>query len=435
MTYEEASAFIADAAKYKISLGLDSERRLLHELGDPQEKLSCIHIAGTNGKGSVLSYLAGILTEAGYTVGCYISPSVVTYREKMQVNGQMIREQEFADIMTEVMEAAGRMVLAGEKHPTQFELETAAAFLYFHEKKCDYVVLETGMGGRLDATNVAGDVPVGILTSISMDHMKFLGDTLEAIAGEKAGIIKPGMDVIYLRQKPKVNKVIEKNAAVKNAAVYPADQSDIRILEESFRGQVFSYKDYGKVRIRMAGTVQPMNAALAICAADALRRRGARISGEAVLAGLYKVHWPGRFDVLSERPVLIADGAHNPDAAVHLSEALGRYFPDKHLTGIMGVFKDKDYVQITEIMAPLFERVITISPPDVNRALPAAELRKCMEEHGVKAECAGSLSEAVTRARKYAGTDGVIVAFGTLSYMGELLQLMEHEERGNRDER
>lgn len=435
MTYKEASAYIADAARYKISLGLSSERRILEEMGDPQKELNCIHIAGTNGKGSVLAYLAGILREAGYTVGCYISPSVVTYREKIQVNGEMISEEDFADVMTRVRDAAERMVLAGEKHPTQFELETAAAFLYFYEKKCDYCILETGMGGRLDATNVLDFVSVGILTSISMDHMNFLGDTIEAIAGEKAGIIKPGMDVIYLKQRPEVNEVIE-NAATENGAVtYPVSPDEIQILEDSFRGQRFSYDTFDNLSIRMAGVVQPLNASLAICAAKALNRRGAEITDEAISDGIRKVLWPGRFGVLSEEPILIADGAHNPDAALYLAESLEHYFPGKCLTGIMGVFKDKDYEKIIDILGPLFERVITVAPPDANRALSAAELKSCMERHGIISECADNLPDAVEKARSYSGSDGIIVAFGTLSYMGELLRIIEHEKKGSRDER
>jgi dihydrofolate synthase/folylpolyglutamate synthase len=432
MTYQEASAWLADAAKYKISLGLDSERSLLHYLGDPQEELTFVHIAGTNGKGSVLAYLASILTEAGYRTGTYSSPAVVEELETIRIDQEMISEEAYAAVLTQVAEAAGKMVQSGEKHPTKFELETAAAVLYFREQQCDYVVLETGMGGRLDATNVMTRVPVGILTSVSMDHRAFLGDTLEIIASEKAGIIKDGMDVVYLEQDPAVNAVIQNKINEMEAAGYPVRSGDICYEQESLTGQTFSWRTYENLELSMTGVVQPVNAALAVQAALCLQEKGAEISDSAIRSGLKQMQWPGRFQILSGQPLILADGAHNPDAVRCLAESVKRYIPDRRLICIMGVFADKDYKTMCSIMGPLADMVITTTPPNRERALPAASLAECMREYCSHTEAAGSLEEALSKAiekaEMYAGDTGAILAFGSLSYLGDFLRLNRERE-------
>lgn len=429
MTYKEARVYLDKVSKYGSVLGLDAIRALLCELGNPQKDLDFVHIAGTNGKGSVLAYTSTILREAGYRTGRYISPTVVSYLERIQVDGKWISENDFADLVEEVQKAMVRIESKGEVIPTVFEAETAIAFLYFKKMNCDLVVLETGLGGALDATNIIENTKVCAFTSISRDHMGFLGNTLEQIAGTKAGIIKPGCSVVTSRQKPEVIDILSRRASELMCPMYREDSGKAEILEESFKGQRFSYEKWKDIRISLAGRHQIVNAVTALGVVKALCDRGYDISGEAVRKGFEKTLWPGRFTCLGKNPLFIIDGAHNEEAALWLEESVKRYFPGRRILFIMGMFKDKEYRKITRIMAPLAAEIYTVDLPDSDRTLSAAALKKEAEAYCSHVEAMEDVKSAVRAACASAGKDDIVLAFGSLSYLGKIMELQSSDSK------
>lgn len=433
VTYKEARVYLDNVSKYGSVLGLDTIRNLLHELGDPQDALSFIHIAGTNGKGSVLAYLSSIFCAAGYRTGRYISPTVMGYLERIQIDGRWISEDVFAELVEEVQKAVARMEAEGKQSPTVFEIETAIAFLYFKRAHCDLVVLETGLGGALDATNIVSNVKAAVFTSISRDHMGVLGNTLEEIAANKAGIIKPGCMVISSAQEPEVHEVIKKCAEEKGCSLIFTEPEKIQIEKETYRGQTFSYKGTEALSIRLAGRHQLFNAITAWETAYALE-----IPEDVIRQGLYKAEWIGRFTTICEEPLFLVDGAHNADAAKRLRESLETYFPGKRLICIMGVFRDKEYEEIAKIMLPLAKQVYTVNLPDTERTLLAGHLKQTLDELAAKeglsvqVQAAGAVETAVKLAAADAKNEDTILAFGSLSYLGEVIRCAENilGERG-----
>lgn len=420
MTYEEARAFIAETATYGYRLGLDSIREMLRRLGNPQDELKFIHIAGTNGKGSVLAYTSTVLKAAGYKVGRYISPTIFSYRERIQVNEQYISREDLTRLTEQIYEAGQSMVADGLLHPTCFEVETVLAFLYFREQKCDLVVLETGMGGLTDATNVVKTTLISALVSISMDHMGYLGDTLAEIAAMKAGIIKPNTMVVSAKQQPEAAQVIEKTCEENGCRLTVVDKDAICNVTYGYERQVFDYKSHKGLEIGLAGAYQIENAALAVDVIDTLAGLGYEVSEEALRKGLKSTVWNGRFTIVDRNPLFILDGAHNRDAADRLKETLELYFKEKRLIFIMGVLADKEYEYIVSQLAPLADEIFTIMTPDNPRALPAEELAKTVSVYNPNVAPANGLKDAVARARAEARPEDVVVAFGSLSHLGEL---------------
>lgn len=428
MNYEEARAFIDDTVKYGYVLGLDTERELLKRLGNPQDGLKFVHIAGTNGKGSTLAYISTILKEAGYKVGRYLSPTIFDYRERIQVNEEYITKEAVARLAGQVAEAGQQMLAEGLHHPTAFEVETAMAFLYFREMKCDIVVLECGMGGLTDATNVVKTTEVSVFAEIGMDHMGFLGNTVEQIAGVKAGIIKHDTIAVSAPQRPEVRGVLERTCAEQHTEYREVQKTDIRDVTYEFENQTFTYRDYAKLKPGLTGSWQIDNAALAVEAVQALRDRGYVISDEALRKGLSETVWQGRFTTVSRHPLFIVDGAHNRDAADRLRETLELYFPEKRKVFIAGVLADKEYDYVMSQLTPLADRVITVMTPNNPRALAADKLAEDVKKYNSHAEAADSLADAVRRARAYAGEDDMILAFGSLSYLGDLIREIRVQE-------
>lgn len=420
MNYKEARVYLDQVSKYGSVLGLDNMRELLVRLGNPQEDLKFIHISGTNGKGSALSYMSTILSGAGLRTGRYISPTLYAYRERIQVDGEMIDRESLAALMTVVKEAVDAMEAEKKGSPTVFEVETALSFLYFKEKKCDIVVLETGLGGTLDATNVVKNTVLEMISSIGMDHMEFLGGTLQEIAENKAGIIKPRTWVVSAEQDPGAAAVIERVCREKECRLSVVDPEAFRDVHYGYDQQTFTYKDWKDVEITLAGTYQVTNAALALEAVEALRKLGYSLTEEQVRKGMKAAFWRGRFSVIHKNPVVIIDGAHNPAAAKVLKDSLETYFQGKNLHFIFGVFADKDYRSVIGMTAPLAKHIITIQTPDNPRALPAEQLRDAVAKVNPSVEAAGSIREAVMKSMENAQKDDVIVAFGSLSFLGEL---------------
>lgn len=432
MTYREARVYLDEMSKYGSVLGLDTIRGLLRELGNPQDDLKFIHIAGTNGKGSVLAYTSTILSEAGYRTGRYVSPTVVSYLERIQVDGRWIPEEKFSELTEKVRDAIARMEAAGEDIPTVFEIETAIAFLYFRERKCDLVVLEAGLGGLLDATNIVENTVCAVFSSISRDHLGMIGNTLEEIAENKAGIIKPGCTVVSARQKPEVRAILLRRAKECGCAYIQAEPGMMKITEEDHRGMKFSYREFRDLKSSLAGKSQADNAAAALEVIRALQKTGWKISIEAVQEGIKKTFWPGRFSCVMEDPVFILDGAHNEDAALRLRESVESYFPGRRLIYIMGVFRDKEYERIAGIMCPLADSVHTVSLPDERRTLSAEDLARTVSRYCVRVRAEESVGQAVSQALQETGSGDVILAFGSLSYLAEVKRLLEKERGAGR---
>lgn len=419
MNYKEARVYLDEVSKYGSVLGLESMRELLRRLGDPQNELKFIHISGTNGKGSVLAYLSTILTGAGYRTGRYISPTLFSYRERIQVDGEYIEKESLARHVTAIAAAAEEMQKAGLPSPTVFEMETALAFLYFKEKRCDIVTLEVGCGGLLDATNVITTTLMEVIASISMDHTDLLGDTLAKIAAQKAGIIKPDTMVVSAQQKSEAAQVIEDTCKEQHCTLQMVDESKISNVHYGAEGQTFSYKTWENVAISLAGSYQIKNAALALEGVEALRKLGYALSNQQVREGLLHTAWRGRFTTLRRDPTVIIDGAHNPAAALELKESLERYFPGKTLYFVMGMFKDKDYAQVIDLTAPLARHIITVETPGNPRAMPARELAEAVGKVNPSVEWADSVAHGVEKALAMAGKEDAVIVFGSLSFLGE----------------
>lgn len=419
MNYEEAREYLDQVSKGGSVLGLDNMRELLKRLENPQDSLKFVHISGTNGKGSVLAYVSTVFKEAGYRTGRYISPTLFSYREKIQVNERFIGREDLARLTAKVKKAAEEMKNSGKGSPTIFEIETALAFLYFVEQKCDIVILETGLGGALDATNVITTSVMEVITSISMDHMEFLGDTLGKIALQKAGIIKPHTAVVSAMQETEAAEVILDVCRKKECICNMVDPKQIEHISYGCDGQSFSYKNWDNIKISLMGSYQIKNAALALEAIEALRERGYQLNDNAVYQGMKKAVWKGRFTIISKEPFIIMDGAHNQAAAEELVRSLKLYYPGKKFYYIFGMFRDKDYHQVIRLTAPLAEYIITVETPENPRALPAEELKKAVAEVNPSVEAAGSLRMAVNQVMEQIDKDAVIVIFGSLSFLGE----------------
>lgn len=424
MNYEEAMNFIQNTNKFGSVLGLDNIRELLERLGNPQDQFRVVHIAGTNGKGSTLAFLAGIFRESGYRAGRYVSPASFSYEERFRINEENISKKDLCFYMEKIKNVAEEMVKDGLSHPTMFEIETALSFLYFLDKKVDVVLLETGMGGRLDATNVVKKPIATVIASIGMDHMQFLGDTLEKIASEKAGIIKEGCPVISYDNTKEVNEVIKNKAKQMHAKVTFVNSAGIRVLQESLNGESFSYRSsdgrwYEKIEIPLLGRHQINNAALALETLNVIKNYYC-ISDFQTEDGMRKTIWRGRIEILEREPMVICDGAHNPDGAKSLLSFLQNNFTNQRLIYIMGVLSDKDYEQMVQILAPAADKIYTVAP-DNPRALSSRELCNCISKYHQNVEERQRLAECLSEVRQKAEKDDVIIICGTLSFQNELI--------------
>lgn len=425
MKYDEAMEYISSLSKYGIVPGLDSIKELCRRLGNPQDELKFIHIAGTNGKGSTLAYLSTVLRKAGYKVGKYVSPAIRCYEERIQVNEKMITKKSLCEEMEHMRDICDEMVRDGFHHPTPFEVETAMAFDYFLKKGCDVVVLETGMGGRMDATNIIKTTLVSVIASISMDHMQFLGDTLEKIAREKAGIIKEGSKVVVLSQKPEVMKAVREEAEKNRAEYIVADPTLSKGLKYNINGVKFSYKEYEKIELSLAGKVQVDNGVLALEVIRTLNEGMLKIPEKAVREGLKETLWQGRFSVIGNKPLFVIDGAHNEDAAKKLADSIEMYFTNKKIIYIMGILRDKEYEKIIDLTAKYAQQIITVATPNNKRAMDSIELAEEVMKKNPHVTAAASIEEAVEMAYLFAAKEDVILSFGSLSFLGKVMDEVE----------
>lgn len=457
MTYDEAMKFIKKAEGLGSIPGLETITELLRRIGNPQDELNIIHVAGTNGKGSTISFLSGILAAAGYRTGIYISPVVFSYREKLQIitldhytddfeknkdsnqnnilHVEYISEEDVCRTLEIIKSACNDMTNEGYAHPTVFEIETAMAFLYMKYQQVDFLILETGMGGRLDATNVIRHPVCSILTPVSMDHMQYLGNTLEQIAYEKAGIMKSNSFAVTSLQAPEVLSVFKFKAAELNIPLFTADSSKAENVRYYDGYTTFEYPDankHEKYSIQMLGSYQVQNAITAITTARYMGSMGYAISENAIKSGPGLVRWQGRFEKIAASPDIYIDGAHNEKAALNLRDSIEIYFTNRRLIFIIGVLADKDYQCMLRILAPLADTMITLTP-DNNRALPSYMLAACAKLYCGKVYDERDIEHAIERAYIEAKTGDVIIAFGSLSFLGSLKSIVKarKDERNN----
>lgn len=422
MYYNEAISKINSLMLFGSRPGLDRVLELLEMMGNPQDKLKYVHIAGTNGKGSTSKMISSVLISSGYKTGLFISPFIIDFRERIQINNEMISKQELTRCVEETYPLIEQLKAKGTII-TEFEYITALAFKWYAESECDIVVLETGMGGLLDCTNVVKDTLVSVITSISYDHTAVLGETIEEIATQKSGIIKENSSTVYFRQDEIADKVITDTAKnLDNTLVY-ADEIPIEITEQSIEHTKFIY-DNKELTIHLIGQHQTKNARLALGAIEQLKNNcGFEISDENLITGFAKAEMPARLELLCKEPVVLIDGAHNPNGMEALADAIKQYLPNKKIVCIMGMLKDKDSNSSLEYLDGLIDTVITLEPDN-----PRKQTSKDLAEKAVKffdmVYPMDNFTEAIDKALDIATDDGAVLVCGSLYLASELRPLI-----------
>ena len=422
MTYEEALDFLQTKSEPGSILELETITYLLEELGSPHLNQRFIHIAGTSGKGSTCAFLSSILSASGYKTGLYISPVVLNFNERIQVNGVQISNDELARLVSSIAGAVGRIVSRNCRRPTFFELTTALAFLYFRERRCDIAVLETGLGGRLDATNVIKTPLVAAITNIGLDHTEVLGDTIAQITEQKAGIIKENGTVVLYAQSETVYKIVSDSCRRNAASLKIAPLDTAEITRFSLDGLSFQYGCFSDLELTLTGSYQVKNAAMAVTIAETLMDKGLNINAASIKKGLKSARWPGRFEVMQKNPVVIVDGAHNPQKTEALMESLKALFPLKKISFVVGILSDKDFRSVLHLAAPQAKRFYTISPP-IDRAFDAFDLAaEITNITNLPVSAHASIRSALDRALEDALPEDIICIFGSLYQVGEVLK-------------
>lgn len=410
MNYKEALEYIHGISWTFCKPGLERINELCERLSHPERELKFIHIAGTNGKGSTSAMLDSVLRAAGYKTGLYTSPYIRTFNERMRVGGENISESELAEITAYVRPIADAMT----DKPTEFELITAIALEYFRRAKCDVVIFEAGMGGRLDSTNVIESSLISIITGIALDHVAFLGDTVEKIAAEKAGIIKEGCPVLFGGEYESAYRVIAARAAEMKSEMHRVDRSKLSLRESTLEGTIFDFGEHKNMKISLLGSYQPLNASTVLSALDILSERGMSIPESAIREGLAAARWQARFEIISRDPLVIFDGAHNAEGIAAAVKSIKTYFGDQKVYVLSGVLSDKDYRAIAKDISTVASRAFTMTP-DNPRALAAEDYAAVLRENGVDANAYPSIDDALTAALDAARNEGkALVCLGSL---------------------
>lgn len=455
MNYIEAMDFLEETKKYGSQLGLTSIQNLMAELGNIQDEIPLVHIGGTNGKGSVGAMLSQVLTESGYRVGRFCTPDVFAYEDEFQMNGINIKKERLAQLFTKVKAACEKLVAQGKAHPTRFEVETAAAFLWFYEEKCDIALLEVGMGGATDATNLIRKPLVSVLTSISMDHIRFLGNSLAEIATVKSGIIKSQVPIVTMQQKPEAMEVIKRKAEEMQAELFLADATQVQNVTQIGGRYAFEWKtpmnsnkvcivaDTVKNNIRkdesasdspcitvnlsLCGAFQVENAVCVLNILHILQKKYPKITETVIQQGLSHTTWHGRMEQIGTEPDFYLDGAHNEDAVRKLRKTLDDGFSERRIVYIMGVLADKDYEKMIAMMFQPGDHVYTVTPKNP-RALDGKELEKQLLRQNIHAQYCENIQDAVLYALRDAQKEDMILAFGSLSYLRDVCNTYESEK-------
>ena len=421
MNVNEAIAYIHSVCWKGTVPGLGRTQELLSKMGNPEKKLKFVHIAGTNGKGSTAAMTASILQQAGYRVGLYTSPYIYRFHERMQVNGVQISDEDLCAVTEYVKPFADSMA----ESPTEFELVCCIAFEYFLRQNCDIVVLEVGMGGSWDATNVIECPEVAVITNIGLDHTDVLGSTLEEIAATKAGIFKEGGNAVIYRGTPGVEKVFEDICTERNVCLKKADFEGLKLLSHGLEGQTFDCGARKALALPLLGIHQLKNAAVVLSVIDTLIDKGWRITEENIREGMRTVSWPGRFDIVGREPLFIIDGGHNPQCIEALVVNIRDYLTDKKVIALTGVLADKNYADMYKPVMQYVQEFVCVTPPNP-RKLEAAELAKHLQSVGAKATACASIEEGVRTARALAGHDGVVLCFGSLYTIGSIKEALDN---------
>lgn len=428
MTYKEAMDYISNVGKFGSNYGLERTFRLLEILGNPHEKIKLIHIAGTNGKGSTTAMVTKILRGFGYKVGMYTSPYLEEFEERIQINGENINKNTLVDLLEEVKIAINKVIEEGYEHPTEFEIITAIMFLHFYNEKVDYGVIEVGLGGRLDSTNVI--VPkVSVITSVSLDHINILGDNLEEIAKEKAGIIKEGIPVVIYPQKNEVEEVILKAAKEKNSKVYLVKKesgklSDINYEEIYQNVEVKSYKNTYKIKLPLLGEHQIINLSVALNTIEVLFEvENIELNKDLVEKSLEDVKWIGRLEVLRKKPTIVIDGAHNIDGIKSLRKNIEKYFKFNKIYLLLGILADKQVEEMVEEITPIAEKVYALTPHS-ERAELSEDLRNAILKYNPNTIALESYEEAFLSALKEAKEEDLILISGSLYMIGDMRKII-----------
>ncbi|NEZ49675.1 bifunctional folylpolyglutamate synthase/dihydrofolate synthase [Clostridium botulinum] len=425
--------YIEDAARFSIKLGLDRTKRILEVLGNPHNKIKCIHVAGTNGKGSITSMLNSILIEEGYKVGMYTSPYIEEFEERIQINNTKILKDDLATAITEVYNASNQILKEGYSNPTQFEIITCAAFLYFYNKDVDYAVIEVGLGGRLDSTNVITPI-LSIISSISYDHMKILGDSIEKIAIEKAGIIKSKVPVVLYPQLKEAEDVInsiciERKSPLKKVSKESGKYvgcNDLTIDGKSIRTQnIIINVDNNEYNINLAllGKHQILNCTTVLYAVNELKKMGVVISNTSIINALIKVKWMGRFEILNNDPTVIIDGAHNIDGITKLKESIDTYVSYKDIVLILGILNDKQVEDMVKVITPSAKMVICVTPHS-ERAEIAKELMRSVKTYNSNCIAIEDYKTAYETALNYCNREDLLLISGSLYMIGDMRKII-----------
>lgn len=415
MTLDEALRYIHEVCWKGTIPGLERIQALLDAMGNPERKCKFVHVTGTNGKGSTCAMVASILRKAGYKTGLYTSPYLIRFNERIQINGEQISDADICEL-TEYVKPFAESIF---ERPTEFEMVTAIGFEYFARHKCDIVVCEVGMGGEFDATNVIPAPEAAVICNIGLDHTEVLGNTLEKIAGAKAGIIKPGCDAVLYRERLSVEAVFEERCKALNAPLHKADFDSLHLLSHSLEGQVFDWERFHALRLPLLGEHQLHNAAVALTTARVLQKRGWKITDAQIREGIESVRWPGRFELMRKDPMFIIDGGHNPQCIEALVKNIRDYLPGRELTVLTGVLGDKDFHCMYRDVAQYAKEFITITPANP-RALTAEKLADYLRQFGKPVTACDVVADGVRLAIEHAGKDGVVLCYGSLYMIGDI---------------
>lgn len=423
MNYNECIHYLEEEVGFGSVPGLERIQALCSKLGHPENRIPVIHVAGTNGKGSAVAMLSSILQEAGYRVGTYTSPHLALYNERFTINGCMISDQDFADEITLMKKCCDELKTEGQAIPTLFEIVTGAAFHYFAEQKIDILLLEVGLGGKYDATNIISDPLLSLIMSISIDHTDFLGDSIEKIAAEKAGIIKKNCPVVLYSQTEMVYNIMWTKSRELNAQIYCPKNAEIHITSQTLESTVFSVKtdliELDDLELSLLGSYQIANCVTILEACSVLRMKGYHILDDAIRRGLKNARWAGRMEICGNDPLVILDGAHNADGISRLAESVASYFENKKVTLILGVLGDKEYEKMAELILPCADIVI-LTEPHSERKLDAFSLARSISDYNGTIYAEAETDSAFEKALSVTPKDGIILCCGSLYMIGAM---------------
>lgn len=428
MIYEEAMKYISSIGKFGSNYGLKRTFRLLELLGNPDKKLKLIHVAGTNGKGSTTAMITKVLRGMGYKVGMYTSPYIEEFEERIQINGENIPKEKLVSLLVEVKEAVEKVIKEGYDHPTQFEILTALMFLYFYREKVDYGVVEVGLGGALDSTNVLTPI-VSVITSISYDHMNILGDTIEEIAEQKAGIIKEGIPVVVYPEEKNVQDVIVKKTEEMNSRIRLVQKNSVKLLninrDDMYQEvQVSTMKNDYKVKLPLLGAHQMLNLAVVLNTIEVIfEGQNEKLNVKLVEKSLEDVEWKGRLEVLNKKPLIVIDGAHNIDGIKSLTYNMNKYFKYKNMILLLGILADKQVDEMIKEIVPFAEKVYALTPHS-DRAQLSQELKNKIVKYNKNVIAIESYEEAVSKAISEADEDDLILISGSLYMIGDMRKIL-----------